>query len=72
MADRAGLAGLPDGALRDVLFDVLLDVLLDVLPEGLLPPRPGALAAWLAVCFDVGDRAEGLIGRARVDDVVYY
>jgi len=56
MANRDALAGLPDG----------------VLPEALLPPRPGALAAWLAVCFDVGDRAEGLIGRARVDDVVYY
>jgi hypothetical protein len=42
------------------------------LPEALLLPRPGALAAWLAVCFDVDGRAEGLIGRVRVDDVDNY
>jgi hypothetical protein len=51
MADRGGLAGLP---------------------EALLPPPPGALAAWLAVCFDVDGRAEGLIGRVRVDEVDDY
>jgi len=46
------------------MADVFLDAWLDVL-EGLL-------AAWLAVCFDVDGRAEGLIGRVLVDDVDDY
>jgi hypothetical protein len=42
------------------------------LSEALPLPPPGTLAAWLAVCFDVDGRAEGLIGRIRVDDVDDY